>query len=79
MLADKTRVRILKELQAEKLNVTSITEDMGVSQPTVSHHLKILKERGFVVSERKGRETFYRFNSAYPCKGCGVFSAPIKI
>lgn len=78
-LSDKTRVRIIKELQGQALNVATLTGDMGVTQPTVSHHLKLLEEHGFVVKEKKGRETFYQFNKEYPCKGCGVFSAPIRI
>ncbi len=81
VLADETRILLLKKLRSvsEGATVTSLTNYLGVTQPTVSHHLKLLSEVGLVVWNKEGRETRYQFNSNYPCKGCGVFSAPIKI
>lgn len=79
MLADRTRLKIIQALKKNSVNVSELTHSMRVTQPTVSHHLKILSESGFAVSEKKGRETYYRFNENYPCKGCGVFGVPIKI
>ncbi len=79
MLADTTRIKILKALQKERFNVTELTVQMHVTQPTISHHLKQLETYGFVRKEKQGRETYYIFNDDYPCKGCGVFWAPIKI
>lgn len=79
MLADKTRLKIIQALKKESVNVSGLTHSMRVTQPTVSHHLKILSESGFAIVEKRGRETFYTFNKNYPCKGCGVFSIPIKI
>ncbi|HEX9643244.1 MAG TPA: metalloregulator ArsR/SmtB family transcription factor, partial [Acidimicrobiia bacterium] len=37
-----------------------LVEPLGVSQPTVSHHLKVLREAGLVASEKRGRWVFYR-------------------
>ncbi|MYC84421.1 MAG: helix-turn-helix transcriptional regulator [Acidimicrobiia bacterium] len=37
-----------------------MVEPLGVSQPTVSHHLKILRQAGLVVSEKRGRWVYYR-------------------
>jgi len=79
VLADKTRLRIVQGLQQKTANVAAITEEIGLTQPTVSHHLKLLDDYGIVVKERRGRETYYTFNPNYPCKGCGVFSSPIKL
>ncbi|MBI2052667.1 MAG: winged helix-turn-helix transcriptional regulator [Candidatus Ryanbacteria bacterium] len=79
VLSDATRVRILKGLQERKANVASITEALDVTQPTVSHHLKLLDSFGFLQKERRGRETYYSFNKNFPCKGCGVFTSPIKL
>ena len=79
ILADRTRIRILRALKQEEANVMKITEIAGVTQPTVSHHLKLLEEGGLVAKEKRGREIYYRFNESYPCKGCGVFSAPIQM
>ena len=80
MLADDTRVRVIKVLQeGNGRNVNAITKTLERSQPTVSHHLKVLSDAGLVEHERKGKEVIYRFNPNYSCKGCGVFTAPIKI
>ena len=80
ILADDTRVRIVKILQeGEGKNVNAITKTLDRSQPTVSHHLKVLSNAGFVRHERKGKEVVYTFNADYSCKGCGVFTVPIKI
>jgi len=79
VLSDATRVQIVKTLKAGDSNVSDITEAMGVTQPTVSYHLKLLDSIGMVEKHKQGREIIYAFNKNYPCKGCGVFSAPIKI
>lgn len=78
VLADETRMRILKGLQLGSANVTKITEDIGLTQPTVSHHLKLLADGEFILRRKNGRETHYVFNRDYPCKGCGVFTSSIK-
>lgn len=79
MLADETRLKIIRSLKERSFNVSELTRRMQLTQPTISHHLKILTGYGLAVAEKKGRETHYRFNESYPCKGCGVFIAPIKI
>lgn len=78
VLSDETRIRILKSVQSCAANVTQITTAMQVTQPTVSYHLKMLEELGLITKMRRGREIVYSFNTEYPCKGCGVFSAPIR-
>lgn len=78
-LADTTRMHIIKFLKENGAkNVGSLTDMLHVSQPTVSHHLKLLSQAGFLVHERQGKEVFYSFRKDYPCRGCGVFSAPIR-
>jgi len=65
-LADPARLRILATLAraAEELCVCDFTSGLGINQPTVSHHLKILKEAGLVISERRGTWGFYRLADA---------------
>ncbi|MEA3340462.1 MAG: metalloregulator ArsR/SmtB family transcription factor [Chloroflexota bacterium] len=58
-LGDPKRVMILYLLADQSRNVTELTEALGVSQPTVSHHLKILRERGLVLTERDGTAIYY--------------------
>jgi len=59
--ADPTRLAILRELSAaEAVCACDFTSCCDVSQPTVSHHLKVLREAGWVDSERRGTWVFYR-------------------
>ncbi len=52
-LSDVTRLRIVQELlKAGELNVGQIVSLLGVSQPSVSKHLRILREAGIVASEK---------------------------
>src|SRR5438477_12323974 len=60
-LADPTRVAIISRLSAaDELCVCQLTDAFDVSQPTVSHHLKILREAGLVESSRRGTWAYYR-------------------
>jgi ArsR family transcriptional regulator, arsenate/arsenite/antimonite-responsive transcriptional repressor len=60
-LADPTRMEILRELAgAPEVCACDFTSCCDVSQPTVSHHLKVLRDAGAVVSERRGNWVFYR-------------------
>lgn len=79
ILSDETRLHILKNLQERSANVSEITRKIGLTQPTVSYHLRLLDDLGLIEKKRCGRETYYSFNKEYPCKGCGVFSAPIRM
>ena len=53
-LSDPTRIFILYALKESPLNVTELTNELGVPQPTISRHLKVLRERGLVYTERQG-------------------------
>lgn len=53
-LADENRLRILMHIGTDRLSVTQIAEDLGLSQPLVSHHLKELKRALLVDVERRG-------------------------
>jgi len=60
-LADPTRMGILRELSGKaEVCACDFTSCCDVSQPTVSHHLKVLRDAGAVVSERRGNWVFYR-------------------
>jgi ArsR family transcriptional regulator len=60
-LADPTRMEILRELAgAPEVCACDFTSCCDVSQPTVSHHLKKLRDAGAVTSERRGNWVFYR-------------------
>ena len=60
-LADPTRVAIVNRLAAgEACCVCDLTDAFDLSQPTVSHHLRILRDAGLVEPERRGTWAYYR-------------------
>src|SRR3989441_11331155 len=60
-LADPTRVAIVNRLAAApELCVCDLTAAFELSQPTISHHLKILRDAGIVESSRRGTWAYYR-------------------
>jgi ArsR family transcriptional regulator len=58
-LADPNRILILYTLNDNALNVSELSKKLGLSQPTTSRHLKILRERGLVVAEREAQSIYY--------------------
>src|SRR5438128_5256457 len=59
--ADPTRLAILRQLTAEgDVCACDFTACCDVAQPTVSHHLKVLRESGWVVAQRRGSFVYYR-------------------
>ena len=58
-LSDPTRILILYSLNERPLNVTELTGELGITQPTISRHLKILRERGLVHTVRQGSTITY--------------------
>ena len=65
-LADPTRIRILNLLAQsdEPVCVCDIVDQFPLGQPTISHHLKILRDVRFVLAERRGTFMFYQVNRA---------------
>ncbi len=61
-LSDENRLRILACVSREKKSVTSIVEELGLSQPLVSHHLKELKRSLLVKIERIGPFIYYELS-----------------
>ena len=58
-LSDPNRLLILYALNEKALNVTDLSVELGVSQPTMSRHLKVLRERGLVHTVRAGTVITY--------------------
>ena len=70
-LADDTRQRIMRVCCCEWLSVNEIVEKMKVTQPTVSHHLAVLREAGLVKVREEGKQTFYTLNQDRVVACCG--------
>jgi len=58
-LGDETRLRIIKMLEVKKMCVCEITSVIGYSMPTISNHLKILKEAGLIEQDRSEKYINY--------------------
>lgn len=70
-LADATRQKIMRLCCCEWLSVNDIVAKTEVAQPTVSHHLAILREAGLVKVRREGRQVFYTLNQDAVVVCCG--------
>lgn len=71
-LADDTRLRILMLIVAEtELCVCELTEALGLSQPKISRHLRLLKDAGLLQDRRQGQWVYYRQAETLPdwCAG----------
>jgi ArsR family transcriptional regulator, arsenate/arsenite/antimonite-responsive transcriptional repressor len=60
LLVDPLRARIVELLAEGPACVCHLVDDTGAKQPTVSHHLRALREAGLVAAEPYGRFTYYR-------------------
>ena len=80
-LADPGRLRLLSFIAAQpggEACVCHLTEPLGLSQPTVSHHLKVLTEAGLLERERRGTWMYYRLRARARSKSCARRSLPPK-
>src|SRR3954470_13912274 len=59
LLSDGTRLRILQLLAKGERNVSSLCQELKLPQPTVSHHLGLLRMRNIIVNRRSGKQVFY--------------------
>ena len=64
-LSDENRIRILKLLHGGEKCACKLLEELNISQPTLSHHMKILCDSGLVTGRREGKWTHY----AICCEG----------
>jgi len=73
----------MRMLCCQWLNVTDIVEQLDVSQPTVSHHLGVLRSAGLVDAHRKGKQIFYTLDqeklTANCCQLVEIFAPEQKV
>lgn len=69
-LADETRQKIMALCCCRWLNVGEIVEALEVSQPTVSHHLSLLRAANLVNVRREGKQVYYTLNQGRLAEGC---------
>jgi ArsR family transcriptional regulator len=72
-LADPVRLSIVRQLGAAAyVCACDFTECCTVSQPTISHHLRVLREAGVVVSERRGTNILYSLSPDFTRRWAGI-------
>ena len=59
VLSDETRLKLLLALQGQERNVSELCKKLRLAQPTVSHHLGLLRIHGLVKNRRKGKLVYY--------------------
>lgn len=65
VLADPTRVRMIKALADSEWCVSDLTQALGMDQPAVSHQLKYLRELGLVAWRKRGRHVYYSLSDGH--------------
>ncbi len=70
-ISDETRQKIMKLVCCASLSVGEIVEKLDVSQPTVSHHLAVLREASLVTAREEGKQTYYSLNQERVAFCCG--------
>jgi len=78
-LADSTRQQILEMLLEGEMCVCDIVRAFDVSQPTISHHLNILKQFDLVTTRKKGRQVYYAINHDCVVECCGRLMAKFEV
>jgi ArsR family transcriptional regulator len=78
-MANETRQRILALLREREMSVSELNEHFAITQPTLSHHLALLRRANLVSLRHEGRQTFYRVNLACGIEGCREILARFNI
>ncbi|MBU4437962.1 MAG: metalloregulator ArsR/SmtB family transcription factor [Firmicutes bacterium] len=73
VLSDVNRLRIIKFIDKEKRSVSEIVKNSSMSQPLVSHHLKVLKNSHLVETQREGPFVFYQLTNPKILDILGLF------
>ncbi len=84
LIADPTRFRLISLLEHGELNVNTMCQRLELAQPTVSHHLGLLRSGGLVESRRDGKQVFYSLNTEAvgklnPHGGLSLAAGPVEL
>mgnify|MGYP002641282966 FL=1 len=72
-ISDPSRVKIMELLKDKELNVSEICQHFDMQQPSVSHHLSVLKNADIVSHTKRGKEVYYRLDSICIVNCCNGF------
>lgn len=71
VLSDENRLKIVKALAKESMCACQLLEGLGISQPTLSHHMKILTDAGLVEPRKQKTQVYYDLNRDQVSSLCG--------
>ena len=77
LLSDKTRLNILLLLSDGERNVTSLCDELRLPQPTVSHHLGLLRMNNVISNRRNGKQVFYGLNGHVDASVANAIRIPV--
>lgn len=63
-LSDRNRLLIIKVIGPDRCSVSEVVEKTGLSQPLVSHHLRLMREQGILETQREGPFVYHRLKDA---------------
>jgi DNA-binding transcriptional ArsR family regulator len=72
LLSDRTRLNVLLLLADGERNVTALCETLRLPQPTVSHHLSLLRMCNAIVNRREGKQVFYSLDNRVSVRDGGT-------
>jgi DNA-binding transcriptional ArsR family regulator len=72
-LGDVNRLKIIKFIHHDERSVSEIVEALGLSQPLISHHLRILRERDILLTNRRGPFIYYKLKNRKLLDSLGLF------
>jgi DNA-binding transcriptional ArsR family regulator len=78
LLSDKTRLNILFLLSEGERNVTSLCDELKLPQPTVSHHLGLLRMSNVIANRRNGKQVFYSLNGRVDTSAGGALQVGLE-
>ena len=78
-LCDENRIRILKLLQSGEKCACVLLDDLQITQPTLSHHMKILCDSDIVVGRKEGKWTYYSISSDGASAAIGCLQELTKV
>ena len=79
LLSDKTRLNILMLLAKGERNVGSLCGELSLPQPTVSHHLGLLRMSNLISNRRAGKQVFYELDGRVDAAGGAPTSLTVKV
>jgi DNA-binding transcriptional ArsR family regulator len=78
LLSDKTRLNILTLLARGERNVSSLCDELRLPQPTVSHHLGLLRMSNLITNRRDGKQVFYELDGRIDAREAGTLLVSVE-